>query len=234
MKKCLGCGTEKNEISCYKTITKWKTVKLVCKNCHKKNSVKYKNPGYTNIKHLNPPKICTIETCNKKMLARGWCSQHLSRFYKHGDPNILLHKTTCTKLDCNRKHSARGLCSRHFEEFRRQSGYRAMYDKLPKTRFTDCKRYAKNRGLEWVIGFNDYAELIQRNCFYCDGPLPATKVGLDRLDNMKGYSLNNVVPCCRYCNQMRSNIFTHEEFKEFSKTELFKTILHRLHNVKQF
>jgi len=47
-------------------------------------------------------------------------------------------------------------------------------------------------------------------CFYCDSPhsnLTRTKRGdciqhngLDRVDNNKGYTIDNVVPCCRYCN----------------------------------
>lgn len=175
-------------------------------------------------------KICSIENCTRKAIARTWCGAHVARFYKHGDPNVLMHRTVCTVEGCGGKHSARGLCSRHFEAFRRDSGYKAATARKPNARYTDCVRYAKHRNLLWDIPLEDYKVLISKTCEYCAGPLPETKVGLDRIDNSLGYTLTNVVPCCRYCNQMRSNIFTYQEFKDFSKTELFKTILDRLHN----
>lgn len=31
-------------------------------------------------------KICSIENCEKKTLARGWCSRHWQRWQRHGDP----------------------------------------------------------------------------------------------------------------------------------------------------
>jgi hypothetical protein len=212
------------------------------KTCDKKHEARglcrthlarfYRN-GHTN---LLPKikKICKIDGCKSIVLARGWCSKHIARFYVHGDPNILLHKTTCTKEGCSNKHCARGLCSRHFEQLRRSEGYHAKHTRKPATRFTDCKRYAKSRGLEWAISFEDYCHLLNYKCTYCGGPLPETKVGLDRIDNNKGYSLDNVVPCCYYCNHLRSDAFTHEEFLEFSKTDLFKKILERSHKRKLF
>ncbi len=175
-------------------------------------------------------KICSIESCGTKVLARGWCSRHLSRFYNHGDPLTLLHKTVCKIQGCGGKHCARGLCSRHFNKLRRSEGYFSINVRQPNTRFTDSKRSAKARNLEWSIPFEIYRELILKSCTYCSGPLPETKTGLDRIDNDKGYLTDNVVPCCRYCNQLRSDIFTYEEFIEFSKTSLFKTILNRLHH----
>jgi len=32
-------------------------------------------------------KICTVEDCGKKHIARGFCSTHLNRFYKNGVPD---------------------------------------------------------------------------------------------------------------------------------------------------
>lgn len=175
-------------------------------------------------------KKCSINGCDSKVLARGWCSKHLSRFYNHGDPNKTLHKTHCTIEGCNRKHIAHGKCARHFEQERRKSGYHAKHIRTPKTRYTDCLRHARYKSLEWFISFEDYINLIKQKCFYCEGPLPETKVGLDRKNNNIGYTLDNVVPCCRYCNQLKSNIFNFSEFVEFSKTDLFKIVLKRLHN----
>lgn len=32
-------------------------------------------------------RICTIPGCDKRSMARGWCSKHWQRWQKHGDPN---------------------------------------------------------------------------------------------------------------------------------------------------
>ena len=40
--------------------------------------------------------------------------------------------------------------------------------------------------------------------------------GIDRIDSNKGYSFDNVVACCKYCNGAK-NTMTQEEFKEWIK-----------------
>lgn len=34
--------------------------------------------------------ICTIEDCERERYARGWCNKHYLRWWKHGDPNMML------------------------------------------------------------------------------------------------------------------------------------------------
>lgn len=38
-------------------------------------------------------------------------------------------------------------------------------------------------------------------------------IGCDRIDNNKGHSIDNVVPCCNICNTVRGNNFTVDEMK---------------------
>lgn len=40
-------------------------------------------------------------------------------------------------------------------------------------------------------------------CVYC-GDIIET-IGLDRIDSAKGYELENIQPCCTFCNSMKSN-----------------------------
>jgi hypothetical protein len=35
--------------------------------------------------------------------------------------------------------------------------------------------------------------------------------GIDRIDNSKGHTIDNIVPCCKYCNFAKSNL----NIKEF-------------------
>lgn len=42
----------------------------------------------------------------------------------------------------------------------------------------------------------------QKPCRFCGDAIQT--VGLDRIDNRKGYTVSNVVACCRTCNSMKS------------------------------
>ena len=62
---------------------------------------------------------------------------------------------------------------------------------------------AKKRNLKWDLDFKTFKKLFQGNCYYC-GKKKAE--GIDRVDNLKGYSLENCVPCCYKCNHMKWNL----------------------------
>ncbi len=72
------------------------------------------------------------------------------------------------------------------------------------------KRGAKDRGLEFEISVDEFRELTKSVCHYC-GAAPSQKLtngkcapyvynGIDRADNSKGYTKDNVRPCCGNCN----------------------------------
>ena len=55
----------------------------------------------------------------------------------------------------------------------------------------------------------EYCKLVRRPCRYCGArPLRSRPHGLDRWDNVLGYTPTNAVPCCAPCNLMK---FTHTE-----------------------
>lgn len=76
---------------------------------------------------------------------------------------------------------------------------------------------AKQRNLEWHLSEAEFAEIVIQKCTYCgDSPKPIqhlkryTKVkqdlnvnGVDRLDPLIGYTLENSIPCCTMCNRMK-------------------------------
>lgn len=101
--------------------------------------------------------------------------------------------------------------------FRRRQYYSENSDKFRSyfsrvnPRFTNAKSSSRRRGLEWSIQKSEFKEFLTKKCHYCEGSLSPTGIGLDRLDNSKGYTISNVVPCCGDCNKVRSNILTHDE-----------------------
>lgn len=90
------------------------------------------------------------------------------------------------------------------------------------------------------LNYDDFINIIKNNhCHYCNRELIFNKYTrnenleyvsrayqLDRKNNLEGYTVENVVPCCWNCNRMKSNIYTYEEFIKFIP------ILKELHNLK--
>jgi hypothetical protein len=88
------------------------------------------------------------------------------------------------------------------------------YQRTTKARFIFARSHSKHYKRDWSITFEEYENLLNRACFYCGSSILNQKgVGLDRIDNKKGYLLNNVLPCCGDCNYIRQDLLTVEEMK---------------------
>jgi hypothetical protein len=61
----------------------------------------------------------------------------------------------------------------------------------------------KKRGLLNNIFIKEAKELFKKSCYYCGA---TTKIGLDRIDNTKGHTLDNVLTCCEKCNNILSDL----------------------------
>lgn len=96
----------------------------------------------------------------------------------------------------------------------------AHFHRTPESRFSNAKLRAKKRDLIWNITFDEFKTLIQQPCHYCQnklGKAVEVGVGLDRIDNNRGYELTNVVSCCWPCNILHSNILTADETMQVVK-----------------
>jgi len=79
--------------------------------------------------------------------------------------------------------------------------YRVAYRDSIKGRWQMYKSGAKKRGIEYLLTIQDVTNLWQQPCRYCGDDIAT--VGIDRVDSSKAYSLDNVVPCCSRCNEMK-------------------------------
>jgi len=86
--------------------------------------------------------------------------------------------------------------------------------KSPRGRYSAAISGGKKAHCEFLISFEDYAELIKQSCHYCGHPLNETGSGLDRIDPSGDYTMDNVVPCCHPCNWTKSDYFSHSEMLE--------------------
>lgn len=93
--------------------------------------------------------------------------------------------------------------------------YQYQYNRTLNRRYGMLKLEAKSRKLDCTLTIEEYSVSISSNkCHYCGNKLNETGSGLDRINNCKGYILNNVVSCCYRCNIVKGNHFTYKEMLE--------------------
>jgi hypothetical protein len=87
------------------------------------------------------------------------------------------------------------------------------YRETDRGRYTTARHDVLNKKKSFLLDEETYLNLIKQNCYYCNGKISKSGVGLDRIDNSKGYELGNVLPCCGDCNRTRGDRFSVEETK---------------------
>jgi hypothetical protein len=76
---------------------------------------------------------------------------------------------------------------------------------------------AKRRGLTFNISLEDFEKMIHQECIYCGYSPENKRNGLDRINNLRGYELDNVVPCCFICNQMKGKLSVEDFFSHIGR-----------------
>lgn len=92
--------------------------------------------------------------------------------------------------------------------------------------YTDYRKRAKYSNLGFTITIEQFQKLTKQNCFYCDKEpsqsyctetnTPYVYNGLDRVDSALGYTLDNIVTCCKSCNYAK-HVLTQKEFFDMIK-----------------
>jgi hypothetical protein len=90
-----------------------------------------------------------------------------------------------------------------------------------RTVYRNYKVHAKQLNVMFDLSYDVWIALTQQACIYCGEP-PSNRTrpcrlmrkhsihpdfvysGLDRVDTTKGYTLDNVVPCCKHCNRSKA------------------------------
>lgn len=87
---------------------------------------------------------CTVENCNNKYYAKGYCKKHYSQVYTHGRLTPELEhgrphkiKEKCSVKDCNNLVYAKGLCNTHYNNQRKIEKEKAL--KMGITNIYKCK-----------------------------------------------------------------------------------------------
>lgn len=89
--------------------------------------------------------------------------------------------------------------------------------------FSGYKQKSRIKDYDFNLTKKQFKKLTKSNCFYCGEP-PSNKYaintkdcngfylgnGIDRVDNEKGYTLENSVPCCKICNHAKATLSSEE------------------------
>ena len=100
------------------------------------------------------------------------------------------------------------------ERLRRKYGYKHRYksnittihtlEYKTKPRYVDYfKRHKRRFNDQPFLSESEFDSITGKACYYCGNEGPN---GIDRLDNTRGYVLDNCVPCCKHCNYVKSNL----------------------------
>jgi hypothetical protein len=100
------------------------------------------------------------------------------------------------------------------------------------------KKSAIKRKLPFYLLENEFLSTIKKPCHYCgQEPNRIAKVshaikekqgeinyfnGIDRIENNKGYVINNIVACCTKCNFLKNNYSEKEFLTQIEKIYLYK------------
>ena len=166
--------------------------------------------SYPNNKFRNAMWLCRCD-CGKSKVING---QHL-------------RKGVTNSCGCLRKQTSKKNAKKNFAGYR--GGGRRLVLGLSNFRGTmaNYKCRAKKKGLEFNLTEEQFKEITQQDCYYC-GEKPNQIFnhkgsngdyiynGIDRIDNTKGYTINNIVPCCGFCNMAKKS-HTEQEFKDWVK-----------------
>ena len=72
------------------------------------------------------------------------------------------------------------------------------------TYYDRYKKSAISKGIEFNLTKEQFSLLWKMPCFYCKTPIQT--IGIDRKDSAKGYTEDNITPCCTKCNLMKRHI----------------------------
>lgn len=182
-----------------------------CSICNQLEKVKsYINQTYGIFKVLS---VNTITSNNKTTLLNVECIKCHTQSIK-----------SITELHAARKYN-RSLCTNCPDRYMGNTE-RASIDAPYNIIYGAYKRGAIDRNLSWELTHEEFNNLINQNCFYCNSEpkvyesekrynktnIDFKRNGIDRIDSSKGYTIENCVPCCEMCNRMKLD-YTLEEFK---------------------
>ena len=142
----------------------------------------------------------------KKSYNKKWRDNNKDHCSQYGKNYLSLHREDLKKY--NHQWYVSNIENEKFKE----SKFARTIDR----RFYNLKKRAKKKNILCSLLIEQYKQIIISPCYYCNNflcEIVAAGGGLDRLDNTRGYELDNVVSCGKICNSIKMNYLTPQETK---------------------
>jgi hypothetical protein len=89
------------------------------------------------------------------------------------------------------------------------------------------KQTARRRKVSFTLTDTEFGSLVTQSCYYCgDAPAQVARAksgetlkynGIDRVNNLFGYSTDNSVSCCGTCNRWKSSMSSEDFLAQIRK-----------------
>lgn len=142
-------------------------------------------------------KVCSVEGCNEKHHAHGYCNRHYRQFKKYGyikNIDRVERHDKCKVEGCNGKHRANGYCYKHYMQLKRQGYIKDTIYTNTYEKYNDYILLIINRDNEQynvLIDIDDYDKIKKYKwCISHDGYVVGT------LENKKQVKLHRYIMNC--------------------------------------
>lgn len=117
------------------------------------------------------------------------------------------NRRICSKCKNKNDYSSTKLDVKKYE-IKKKKNRQQRRNPVLRARFivSDSKTYDRRFGFDNDLDCDFVKELILRGCAYCKSRDTEIQIGVDRIDNFKGHTRDNVNPCCSRCNFIRRDI----------------------------
>lgn len=162
-----------------------------------------------------------VKAAEAKAHAAQFC-KHRRRLPEHGGK----HPCKRCAVEAEKKKRREKLLEKRWRKANpekvRAAGRRRI--RRPVHRFASAQEYAKARGLEFSLTFDEWADLASQPCFFqqkasepldLHPPMPVGS-GLARIDRTVGYVKSNVVPVCRTCSYKLKRLSFSDWLSQFT------------------
>lgn len=184
---------------------------------------------------LQEDRIIPNGTKVNRLTVQGWFWQEYTHKERKKRRRMYICLCECGGLTHARsfalRHKIAYSCGCYVKELQAARMSKSGYDYLIRSILRNYRYSALRRGYEFTLTYGQFAQIVQSDCYFC-GAKPHTQLkdymrrlktkdvsafrynGIDRLDNTRGYVLDNCVPACDICNNAKSTL-SYETFVDW-------------------
>ena len=91
-----------------------------------------------------------------------------------------------------------------------------MFPDYTSASYIEYKNRASKKNLDFILSQDEFDALKQEPCYLCGKTSSLQHLnGVDRLDNNKGYTMDNIKACCFGCNHLKRNYVLEDMLNKF-------------------